>query len=495
VPAGLPALAALVVISVVLDLGGARSWLWSRVGTPVHAVKLAVLPFENPSGDPNQEYFSDGLTGEMIAQLGQLHPETLRVFAHASVKRYKKSDKPPDQIGRELGGVDYILEGSAQREGSQIRITAELIKVADQTQVWADRYERQISGIRVLQSEVARSVAGKLALKLLPAEQARLAKARSVEPDAFDAYLKGTQYRQGLTKETLDAAERYFRLALQKDPAYAAVWAGLARVWNGRGQMGIIPARDAVRESKAAAQKALELDADEWEALRALAGILTWAEWDFPAAEEKWNEVMRLNPNNPEALQGHSHFLTHMGKTDEAVAEIERAMELDPLSVRSLSFYANVLVYARRYDDAIAAARKALSLQADAPVAVGSLYVALFMKGSYDEALARDKENFAKDRELMEALEKGRAEGGYVGAQRRLVAVWTARFGKPGGLRAYALAHRCNYAGDREGTLQWLERAYAEGDYNMPYIGGPTFDLLRSDPRFQDLLRRVGLPQ
>jgi tetratricopeptide (TPR) repeat protein len=177
------------------------------------------------------------------------------------------------------------------------------------------------------------------------------------------------------------------------------------------------------------------------------------------------------------------------------MAEIERALELDPLSVRNLSFYSTDLVFARRYDDAIAAARKALTLQSDAPVAVGSLYAALFMKGSYDEALALDKQNFAKDLELMEALEKGRAEGGYVGAQRRLVAVWTARFGKPGGVHAWALTLRCLYAGDRDGALQWLERAYAEGDGNVPYVVQPVFDPLRSEPRYQSVLRRLGLPQ
>ena len=478
-----------------LDVGGVRSRVTGGAGASGRVIRLAVLPFANLSGDPEQEYLSDGLTQEMIAQLGRLHPAGLSVIARTSVMRYKKTDKPIDQIGRELGGVDYVLEGSAQREAGRIRIAAELIKVADQTQLWSDTYNRELAGILALQSEVAGKVASALALKLLPAEQARLANVRRVDPEAYDAYLKGTHYRQGLTKDSLEAAERYFRLALQKDPTYAAAWAGIARVWTGRQQMGITPPRDAFREAKAATLKALELDDAEWEAHRALAGILTWGDWDWPAAEKKWNEIIKLDPNNAEALQGHSHFLMVMGRQGEAMAEIERALKLDPFSVRNLSFYSTDLVFARRYDDAIAAARRALSLQSDAPVARSALYQALFLKGSFDEALALDREVFAGDREVMEALDRGRAEGGYAGAQKRLVEVWRARFGQPGGVRAWDLTLRCLYAGDRDGALQWLERAYAEGDGNVPYVGQPVFDPLRSDPRYQSLLRRLNLPQ
>lgn len=259
--------------------------------------------------------------------------------------------------------------------------------------------------------------------------------------------------------------------------------------------MGFAPPRDANRKAKAATRKALELDDTEFEALRALAGIQTWGDWDWPAAERTWNDLIKRDPDNPEVLQGHSHFLMHMGRRREAMAEIERALELDPSSVRTLSFYAADLVYARRYGDAIAAARKALGLQADAPVARGALYQALVLTGSYAEALAIDRDLCAGDPELVEALNSGLADGGYVGAQKKLVAVWTARFGRPGGVRAWMLTLRCLYAGDRGGALRWLERAYAEGDANVPYIGEPLFNPLRSNPLFQDLVRRLGLPR
>ena len=242
--------------------------------------------------------------------------------------------------------------------------------------------------------------------------------------------------------------------------------------------------------------KALELDDADFEAHRALAGILTFSEWDFPAAEEEWNELLRLDPNDTETLRAHSSFLMSMGRGEQALAEIERAMELDPLSIRTVTYYTGVLIGMRRYDDAIAAARQALSLESDLQTAKAQLQNALFLRGSYDEALAIDKEVFAQDPEIMEALNRGYAEEGYAGAQAGVVRVWTARFGKRGGQPAIRLASRCIHAGDEEGALRWLEQAYADGDHNIPGIGGPVFhDLLRSDPRYQDLLRRVGLPQ
>ncbi len=227
-------------ILITLDVGGLRSRLAGKMGIPARVVRLAVLPFANVSGDAEQEYLSDGLTAEMIAQLGRLHPETLRVIARTTAMRYKKTDKPVDQIGRELG-ADYILEGSAQREAGRIRITADLIRVADQTQLWADRYEREMAGILALQNDVARQVARALALKLLPAEQARLAGAKTVDPEVYDLCLKGRERLGRVTRADIDAAEQYFLRALAKDPASAAAYAGISAVWALRQQFGLAP--------------------------------------------------------------------------------------------------------------------------------------------------------------------------------------------------------------------------------------------------------------
>jgi len=483
-------LVVIVAALVALDVAGLRGRL---TGGSVEEVRLAVLPFENRSGDPEQEHVSDGMTDEISALLGGLHPASLKVIGHTSVRRYKNGNAPIDQIGRELN-VAYVLEGSVRREAGRIHITAALIHVRDQTQRWAHTFDGEMAGIRALQSDVAKQVASALALKLLPAEQSRLANARAVNPEAYEAWLKGMQARNLMTKGGFDTGERYFNVALQKDSGYAAAWAGIARVWTGRQQMGLTPPREAAPKAKAAALKALALDENAWEAHRALAGILTWTDWDWAAAEREWNRLLELNPNS-DVLAGRSHFLMHMGRPKEALAQITRALELDPFDIKAQSFYAAVLFHLRRYDDAIAAARATLDMQADAPVARNALYDALLAKGQHEELLAQERESFASDRELMDALERGYAEGRWVGSQRRLAEVWAARHGKPGGVGALKLATTYREAEDKDRALEWFERAYEERNPNMPYIGGPQNDSLRSHPRFQDLLRRIGLPQ
>lgn len=478
-----------------LDVGGLRTRLTGGAGAAGRAFKLAVLPFENLTGDPEQEFMSDGLTQDMISELGRLHPARMGVIGLTSVMRYKKSNAPIDQIGRELG-VSYVLGGSWRREGARVRISAELIQVRDQTQLWTEMYEREMSGMLALQSEVAREVAGTLALRLLPGEEARLTRVRDVDPEAYEAYLKAVQRRDTLTRDGFDAAEFYFNLAVDRDPGFAAAWAGIAGIWNSRLQLGMAPRQEALPKAKAAARKALELDDRDSEARRILAGILTWAEWDFEAAEKAWSRVFEVDPSNATALSSYSHFLMVMGRPEESKAAIERAMELDPYSIRIQSFYAQVLLGARRYDDAIAVARKVLSTQPNTGVAITAMISALFKKGLYDELLALERERWAKDPELIEALEKGHVEAGYPGAIKRFADILTARFGKPGGQRAYVLANCYARAGDKESVIEWLGKAYEEHENNMPYIGtNPLLDLARDDPRFQDLVRRVGLPR
>jgi TolB-like protein len=230
------ALFGIVAVVVGFNVGGVRDRL---VGSPPAAppIKLAVLPFENLTGDPEQEYFSDGLTQEMITQLGRLHSQRLSVIARTSSMRYKNRDVPLEEIGRELG-VDYLLEGSARREGSRVRISATLIQVRDRTQRWADNFDRELAGILALQSDVARGVARSLALTLAPEEQARLGGARPVNPEAYDAYLRGFSHLEKLTREDLDPAMRYFETALEKDPTYALAYLGIHRVWSTRQQLG-----------------------------------------------------------------------------------------------------------------------------------------------------------------------------------------------------------------------------------------------------------------
>ena len=283
-----------------LNLGGLRDRMLGWPGSSSRAVRLAVLPFSNLTGDPQQEWFSDGLTQEMIVQLGRLHPETLSVIARSSVMRYKQTNTPIDQIGRELS-VDYVLEGSAQREGTRVRITAELIKVRGQSQIWADSLERETSGILALQNEVSKSIASALALKLLPAERASLGAAPAVDPEAHEAYLRGSFSLMKATPADLDAAEKYFDMAIAKDPAYAPAYAGRAWVWAYRNQFNLVTFEEAGPKARTAAAKGVELDENSAVNQTALACVMTFVEWDWEGAREPWRRALELNPNDANA--------------------------------------------------------------------------------------------------------------------------------------------------------------------------------------------------
>jgi len=457
-------------------------------------IRLAVLPFANLSGDAGQEYLSDGLTQEMIALLGRLHPATLSVIARTSVMRYKKTDKPIDQIGRELG-VDYVLEGSAQRQADRIRVTAELIKVEDQTQIWADTYERDLSAVLTVQGQVAQSVAKALAVELLPAEQARLAVVRTINPEAYDAYLRGVSRWQALEAADLDAAQRHFEQALEKDPSYAPAYAGLSWVWGVRGQMGIMPTSETGPKAKVAALQAIALDDNSAEGHEALASTLTWNEWNWPAAGREWTRALELNPNAANAHAYYAHYLANMGRAAEGVAHSERAIKLDPFNPLYHSLYGMVLVYLRRYDDAMAAAHASISIRADQSLAFSVIQWVYLSKGMRKEQLADQRLRIAKDPERVAAFDRGLAAGGYEGAQRAIADVLAARYEKGQYRDAAALAMRYLDAGDKERAISWLYKAYDIRDQNLPYLGMPHWDPLRSDPRFQALMRRVGLPQ
>ncbi len=366
--AGLAALVAIVVALAALGVGALRTRFLGGAGSGGRVIRLAVLPFANLSGDPAQEYLSDGFTQEMITQLGRLHPTGLSVIARTSVMRYKKGDTPIDQIGRELR-VDYILEGSVHRESGRVRITAELIKVLDQTQLWADRYERDLAGLLALQSDVAQKVAGALALKLLPAELARLASRRAVNREAYEAYLKGSSLWKTMTPADVGTAERYFELALEREPSYAAAYEGLAWVWAIRQQMGMILPQVAGPKAKAAALKALELDDSYAGAHEALAVVLAATDWDWAGAEREYRRALELNPNGANAHAYYAHLLMVIGRGGEAVEHGKQAIELDPFNALFHGMYAIVLLHQRRFDDAVAAARAALAIDPDQSVA------------------------------------------------------------------------------------------------------------------------------
>jgi TolB-like protein/Tfp pilus assembly protein PilF len=456
---------------------------------------MAVLPFVNLTGDPEQEYLSDGITQEMISQLGRLHPGGLSVIARSSVMRYKGRDTPIDQIGRELQ-VAYLLEGSARREANRVRITAELIQVEDQTLLWAETYERELAGILAVQSEVSQEVARALALELLPVEQARLASVRAVDPEAHDAYLKGSYHWTMLTPNDIDTAERYFELALGKDPSYAPACQGLAWVWAARQQMGTTPPHQAGPKARAAAVRAVELDDRSAEAHEALALVRMYTDWDWSGAEHEWQEGLRINPNAAGAHAYYAHLLAIVGRIDEAIPHSRRALELDPFNALFHGMYAMVLYFDRRYDDALAAARAGLVVQPDNPVVWNTLQQLYASMGMHDELLATRRQRIAHDPGLLAAFEQGLAESGGEGAHQRVADLMAQRYESSGRGDAFGIARRYVDAGNPDKAVDWLVRAYDEHDPNLLYIASlPFYDPLRSDPRFQDLVRRMNLPQ
>jgi TolB-like protein/Tfp pilus assembly protein PilF len=487
---GVSALFACLVVLVGLNVGGLRDRLAPRAA-PGRIQSLAVLPLANLSGDPQQEYFADGMTEELITDLAKI--SALKVISRTSMMQYKGTKKPLPEIAKELN-VDAVIEGSVLREGGRVRVTAQLIQASTDQHLWAESYERDLRSVLTMQSEMASVIAEKVHAALTPAERVRLASARPVNPEAYEAYLKGMQCWYKLTPQDIETALEYFELALKKDPNYAPAHSGLALVWLGRQQMGYTAPREAGPKAKAAALKAVELDSTLAEAHSSLAGVNCFYEWDLAGAEVEFKRAIELNPNYPDARASYSHYLMFMKRPEEAMAQIQRALELDPLNAFFQAFYGLDLQMVGRNDEAIAQFRKALITSPHLPFARNNLAQTFFNKGMYADSLAERKADWAGDRELEEALAQGFAQSGYRGAMRRAADIWAAR-SRTTYVGPTYIASLYMTAGEKERTLEWLEKAFEARDPNLPYVSAkPTYDSLRSDPRFQDLLRRMNLP-
>jgi tetratricopeptide (TPR) repeat protein len=346
-----------------------------------------------------------------------------------------------------------------------------------------------MSGILALQSEVSQKVARALALKLLPAEQARLANARAVNPEAYEAYLKGYQYAMMLTKASLDTAFNYFELATKKDPNYALAYASIAGVWNKRNQMGLAPWAEAIPKSRAASRKALEIDDSLPDAHLYLASSYIFGEFDFEAGGRELERVAELGGLKDDV--GYMDLI--MGRPDDAMAKAKKGLALDPFNLSLLSGYATVLHCAKRHEEAVAQARKALAIQFDAPVARIALYLSLRELKKYDEVADMDKTNLSGFPEFQEAFVRAYAKLGYVKAWASLADDRAALHDK--GMDAIEIADSYMLRGDKAKALDWLDKAYEEHNPMLPFISCyPRYDPLRSEPRFQALLRRMGIP-
>ena len=454
---------------------------------------VVVLPLDNLPGDPEQQYFSDGMTDALIADLGKIG--ALKVISRHSAMRYRDTDKPLPEIARELG-VSHVVVGSVMQADGQVRITAQLVEAETDQQLWSDSFVRERRGILALQAQVAQTIAQQIKGRLDPEEQARLAKAEDVNPEAYEAYLQGRFHRGRLSPEALDTALQYFELALEKDPEFALAYVGVASVWGSRQQMGLTPPQEATPRAKAAAAKALELDGTLAEVHNSVAGQKTYMDWDWEAAGAAYRRAIEINPNYAHARSSYSHFLNIMRQPEEAMAQIERAMELDPHNPYFQAFYAADLLFVRQYDDAIAQARETRKLAADNPVLHTVLAESFHATGMYEEAFEEHRAWFAGkgDREVEQALIQGYQEGGYHRAM-SLAAEAVAARSPATFVPSMQVAKFYVLAGRKEPALDWLENAYETHEPNLPYAAvAPAFDILRDEPRFQNLLRRMNLP-
>ncbi len=451
---------------------------------------LAVLPLENLSRDPEQEYFTDGMTEELITELGRMGD--LRVISRTSVNQYKHTKKSLKEIARELG-VDALVEGAVERSGDHVRVTANLVQAFPEKHLWADSYQRDLRDVLVLQGDIAKAIAREIRVEVTPQAQVRLNRYRPVDPEVHEAYLRGLYFWNQRTEEGLNKSLEYFQKAIELDPAFAQGYAGLADSYAVLAYRGYLAPQQAYPKAKAAALKALELDESLADAHTSLAAVTEMYDHDWTGAEKEFKRAIELNPGYANAHHWYALHLDEMGRMEESIAEIRRALELDPLSMIINVNLAATLYHARRYDQAIEQIHSALEIDPN-------FYLAHVMLGMVYEQKAMDREAIAEYEKSVSpsagssfrpSAALGRA---YALAGRRNEALKIVQQLKALSKRMYVdpdrIADVYMALGDKDQAFAWLEKEH------FPRYGlraDPRFDPLRSDPRFQALLRRAGL--
>jgi TolB-like protein/DNA-binding winged helix-turn-helix (wHTH) protein/Flp pilus assembly protein TadD len=475
---------------------------YRRSGSPAEALRseramLAVLPFENLTGDASQEYFSDGMTEEMITQLGSRDPDHMGVIARTSVMHYKHSQEPLLQIARELG-VQYVLEGSVRRDADKVRVTAQLILMRDQTHLWARQYDREVKDLLVIQSEIAREISGEIQTALGDRKPLAPIVQPTLSPEAYEAYnlyLKGEYFLNKRTVEGFREAISDFQQATAKDPTDARAYAGLADAYALIAGYSGAPAIEFASQARAAAMRAVQLDDGLPEAHAALGLIIQNHDYDWQGAEKEFKRAIELNPNYATAHQWYAEHLTWRGRFDEALRESARARQLDPLSLIIAADNGAILYYARQYDRAIAQFMAVRQMDPEFSRAKLISYVYV-QKGMFAEALS-DTQKHSHGANPWQwsvlAYIQGRAgqKREAAGALRKLLDLNRRQPIDP---MAIAAAHIG--MGHNDAAVAWLETARAQHSNGLTALKvDPAYDPLRGDPRFQDLLRRVGLDQ
>ncbi len=466
---------------------------WVRRPTGIRS--LAVLPLDNFSGDASQDYFADGMTDELITDLAQIR--ALRVVSRTSVMMYKGTRKPLPQIARELN-VDAVVEGSVFRSGDEVRITAQLIQVPADKHLWAESYEGNERDALNVQNRVARAIADEIRIEVTPRERAALKTAKIINPEAYEAYLKGRYSWNLRTADGLKKSVEYFNEAIAKDPNYAVAYSGLADAYAllGDWQYAVMPAKEAMPKALSAARKAVELDDSLGEAHASLAFCLEGFDWDFADADREFQRAVELSPGYATAHHWYAWHLSLMGRNKEAIAEMEKAVNLDPVSPVVNADLAELLLIAHLPDESIQQSRKTIEMNPGFAFAHNQLAQAYIEKQMFGEASA----------ELQQAIRLAgnspiflaNLARAYAGSNRKAEATALLNDLKkrsdPGSPLIAEIAMIYTALGEKDQAISWLEKGY-EARFNPGVLERPCFDALRSDPRFQDLLHRIGLSQ
>jgi len=484
-----------------------RKQAWSGVTIPrsvtpqakssTSRIMLAVLPFVNVSHDPQQEYFSDGITDEIISQLGQLSPQHLGIIARTSTMKYKATNKSVEEVGSELG-VEYVLEGGVRYASGRVRITAQLIQVEDQTHLWAESYEKDLADVFAIQDEVATCIADSLALELLPPQKNALPRILAGSSVAYVAYLKGRYCWNMRTFKGLSTGIRYFQTVVRNEPRFAQAHAGLADCYASLAEFGWVPPNEVMPKAKAAALKALEIDDTLAEAHTALAHAKFYFDWDWVGAETGFRRALELNPSYASAHEWFSDYLVAMGRSEEAIREAKLAQRLDPLSLIISTNLGCTFFYARQFERAVRQCLQTLDMDPNFWVAHWFLGCAYLQLGMTEKA--------------VEALQDATALSGPLGwevnilpslvhayvllgrkADARKLAKKLMVLSKEKYISPLHIALACAGLGERDRAFEWLEKSYQERSLSLTLLKvNPRFDTLSSDRRFQVLVRRIG---
>ncbi len=490
----IPCMIAVAVLATVLfatNVSGLRDRLFHRASAS-GIQSLAVLPLENLSGDPQQQYFADGMTEELTTELSQVH--SLRVVSRTSAMRYKGTQKSVPEVARELN-VDAVVEGSVEREGDRVRITAQLVQGPTDTHLWARGYERDFRDSLRLQDEVAQAIVNEIRLKLTPQEQAHFARNDVIDPQAHEDYLRGLFFGNRHTGPEEQKAIEQFQAAIRKDPAYAAAYVALADSYRALDfNSNAVPA-DALPQSEAAAKRALQIDDELAESHALLGADLGDYDWDWAGGEREFQTALRLNPNSSLSHFYYAHFLRQEGKIEESIREGRIAVALDPVSLQGNFIWAQSLYEARRYDEAVSQLRKTLDLEPRFWPARLYLGKTLAEQGQFQEAIEELKKAGDFTAEPFATIGYVYGRMGRAADARKVIADLQERT-KKGYIAPSNFARIYIGLGEKDQAFAWLAKGYQQRDVWLTFLkGDPIFDSLRSDPRFQDLVRRIGSPQ